>query len=152
MRTILRSSAALTAIILIFLTVAGCAGIGSPTTTYSYDPLFSFPGSKTYRWADAKPTSWRDPLVEANVRFLADRELQAKGLTPQLDKAALVVWMSYESSPNGYELRALSLNVTGAEGNALVWRGLAAGAIRTDAAAGELPKVVAGMLASFPPK
>ena len=156
MRTILRSSAALAAIILAFLTVGGCAGTGGSTTTYSYDARFSFSESRTYRWSEAKPAYGQDSLLEANVRFLADRELQAKGLTSQAEKAALIVWMSYESNPNlygyGYDLRALTLNVARPDGKELIWRGRATGAIRTDAASGELQKVVAGILANFPPK
>lgn len=153
MQTILRSSAALTAVILVFLTVGGCAGIGGgPTTTYSYDPRFSFPESRSYQWGRARPTSWGDSLLEANVRFLADRELQAKGLASQSEKAALIVWIGYESSSNGYELRELTLNVARPDGEGLVWRGLAIGPIRTDAGSGELQKVVAGILANFPPK
>jgi hypothetical protein len=156
MRTILRSGAALAAIILVFLTVGGCAGTGGSTTTYSYDPRFSFSESRTYRWGEAKPTYGQDSLLEANVRFLADRELQAKGLTSQTEKAALIFWMSYESNPDlygyGNGLRALTLNVARPDGKELVWRGLATGAIRTDAASGELRKVVAGILANFPPK
>jgi len=150
MRTIFRSSAASAAVIVLLLAVGGCAGIGAPTNTYSFDPAFSFPQSKTYQWVEARPTAWRDSLVEANVRFLADRELQAKGLT-STDKAALVVWVGYETNPNGYELRSLALSVARPDGKE-VWRGLATGTIRTDAASGELQKVVTGLLASFPPK
>jgi len=158
MRTILRSSTALAAIILVFVTVGGCAGRGGANATYSYDPRFSFPESRTYQWAEAKPTYRQDSLLEANVRFLVDRELQAKGLTSQTEKAALIVWIGYESNPNiygyayGYELRALTLNVARPGGKELVWRGLATGAIKTDAASGELQNVVAGILANFPPK
>ena len=77
MRTILRSSTALAAIILVFVTVGGCSGTGGTSATYSYDPRFSFPESKTYQWGEAKPTYRQDSLLEANVRFLVDRELQA---------------------------------------------------------------------------
>jgi hypothetical protein len=157
-RTILRSAAALAAIILVVVTVGGCASTGGATTTYSYDPRFSFPQSKTYQWGDAQPTNRRDSLLEANVRLLADRELQAKGLTPRAESAALLVWMSYESSTNiysnryGHEVQALTLNVARADSKELVWRGLATGAIRTDAGSGDLQKAVAGILGNFPPK
>ena len=147
MRTVLRS-----AIVLVLLTVGGCAGTGAPTTTYSFDPRFSFPESKTYRWGSAKPVGRRDPLVEANVQFLADRELQAKGLTLNWEQAALIVWMDYKSGPNNYELQALTLSFALPDGRELVWRGLATGPIRTDAASGDLKKVVADILANFPPK
>ena len=158
MRTILRSAAALAAIVLVFVTVGGCASTGGTTTTYSYDPRFNFPESKTYQWGEAQPTNRRDTLLEANVRFLADRELQAKGLTSRAESAALIVWLSYESSSNiysnlyGHELQALTLNVARANGKELVWRGLATGAIRTDAASGDLQKAVAAVLGNFPPK
>ncbi|HET9735814.1 MAG TPA: DUF4136 domain-containing protein [Burkholderiales bacterium] len=158
MRTILRSAAALAAIILVIVTIGGCAGTRGTTTTYSYDPRFSFPASNTYQWAEAQPTNRRDSLLEANVQFLADRELQAKGLTARAENPALLVWMSYESSTNiysdrhGHEVQALTLNVARANGRELVWRGLATGAIRTDAASGDLQKAVAGILSHFPPK
>lgn len=158
MRTILRSAAASAAIMLVFLTVGGCAGTGGTSTTYSFDPRFSFAQAKTYQWGEAQPTNRRDSLLEANVRFQADRELQAKGLTPRAESAALLVWMSYETSTNiysnrhGHEVQALTLNVARADNKELVWRGLATGAIRTDASSGDLQKAVAGILGNFPPK
>ena len=147
MRTLLRS-----AIVLVLLAAGGCAGTGAPTSTYSYDPRFNFAEWKAYRWGAAKPLSVRDPLLEANVRFLVERELQAKGLTQQWEKATLVVGVDYKSGPKEYELKELTLNFTLPEGRELVWRGLATGPIKTDAASGELQKVVAGLLANFPPK
>jgi Domain of unknown function (DUF4136) len=157
-RTILRSGAALAAVILVVVTVGGCAYTGATTSTYSYDPRFNFPQSSTYQWGEAQPANRRDSLLEANVRFLADRELQAKGLTPRAEGAALLVWMSYESSTNiysnryGHEVQALTLNVARADSKELVWRGLATGAIRTDAASEDLKLAVAAILANFPPK
>jgi len=156
MKFILRFSAVVAAFLAI-ATVGGCgtAGIGTGTT-YSYEPQFSFPGSKTYRWANAKPTYPQDPLLEANVRFLADRALEAKGFTSPTDKADLIVGMGYEvnsyGSAYGDELRALTLYISRAENNELVWRGTARGAIRTDAASGELKQAVGGILVNFPPK
>jgi len=79
-------------------------------------------GSAAYRRAEAKPIYRRDALLEANMRFLADRELEAKRVTLKTDKPDLL------------------------------WRGTAAGGIRTDAASGDLKKVVEGMLSNFPPK
>jgi Domain of unknown function (DUF4136) len=157
-RTILRSGAALAAIILVVVTVGGCAYTGATTSTYSYDPRFTFPQSTTYQWGEAQPANRRDSLLEANVRFLADRELQAKGLTSRAENAALIVWLSYETSSNiygnrsGHEVQALVLNVARADSKELVWRGLATGAIGTDAASGELQKAVAAILVNFPPK
>jgi hypothetical protein len=142
----------------VFVTVGGCASTGGGTTTYSYDPRFNFPESKTYQWGEAQPANRRDSLLEANVRFLADRELQAKGLASQAQNAALIVWLSYESGSNiygsgyGHEVQVLTLNVARADGKELVWRGLATGAIRTDAASEDLKQAVAAILANFPPK
>jgi hypothetical protein len=45
------------------------------------------------QWAEGKVAYWADPLLEANVRFLADRVLQAKGFTLKADKADSLVWM-----------------------------------------------------------
>jgi hypothetical protein len=95
--------------------------------------------------------------VDANVRFLADRDFQAKGLALTPDKPALVAWIGYESDYGGYygssyDLRVLTLNLARAADNELVWQGRAFGSIRTDASSGDLKKTVEGMLASFPPK
>jgi hypothetical protein len=46
----------------------------------------------------------------------------------------------------------LTINLTRAADNELVWQGRALGNIRTDASSGDLKKAVDGMLASFPPK
>ncbi len=55
------------------------------------------------------------------------------------------------TTPN-YELRMLTLNISRADTNDLVWRGTATGSMRTDAASGELKKAVEGILINFPPK
>ena len=75
-------------------------------------------------------------------------------MTIKTDKADLLVWMGYEFDYNSYsyELRMLTLNISRADNNELVWRGTAAGDIRTDAASGELKKAVEGILTNFPPK
>ena len=44
------------------------------------------------------------------MQVISDRLLEAKGLT-RTDQPALRFSIRYESSGNGYELRALSLNV-----------------------------------------
>jgi Domain of unknown function (DUF4136) len=156
MQSILRFSA-LIAVLAAMVIAGGCSTISKSTAvTYSYEPRFSFPQAKTYKWDQAKPTYRQDSLLEANVRFLADRQLAAKGLTSRTDKADLLVWIAYDFDPYysgyGYDLRALTLNVSRADDNQLVWRGLATGAIKTDAASGELKKAVEEMLVNFPPK
>jgi Domain of unknown function (DUF4136) len=155
MQSLLRLSAVLVA----FLAVAvlgGCGTYGTGTTvTYSYEPAFGFAASKTYRWGKARAVYRQDALVEANVRFVADREWQARGLT-RAEKADLLVWIGYEFDTESYgygtDLRALTLNVSRADSDELVWRGLATGRIKTDAASGELKAAVETMLANFPPK
>jgi len=156
MRSILRVIA-LVAVFAAIAIASGCTTISKSTTiTYSYEPRFSFPDAKTYKWDQAKPAYRQDSLLEANVRFLADRQLEAKGLTSRTDKADLLVWISYDFDPlyygYGSDLRALTLNIARAEDKNLVWRGLATGAIKTDAASGELKKAVEEMLVNFPPK
>ena len=127
---------AMVAVILALVLVGGCTTpIFGPSVTYSYEPQFSFAELKTYRWTEGR--SYGDPLLEANVRFLADRVLEAKGFTSKADKADLLVSMRYEGGYS-YELRALTLNVFRASNNELVWRGMATGAIKTDAASGDL--------------
>jgi hypothetical protein len=135
------------AVVFAVMVFGGCAG---SSVKYSYDPQFSFQGAKTYRWAEsASPYGW-DPLLEANVRFLSDRLLEAKGLT-RTDQPALRVSIRYESSGYSYELRALSLNVFRADTNQLVWRGVATGTIRSDATYGDLSAALQDILRSFPP-
>jgi Domain of unknown function (DUF4136) len=134
------------------LAVAFVGGCATPSSvTYSYEPRFSFADFKTYRWTEAKPQYWRDPLLESNVRFQADRVLQTKGFASTMDKADFVVSMRYEGS-HVYELRTLTLYVYRADNNGLVWRGVAMGAIKTDASSGDLKNAVEGILANFPPK
>ena len=147
MRTLLRS-----AIVLVLLAVGGCAGVGAPTTSYTFDPRVNFAEWKTYRWIEAKPFGRRDALMEANVRFLADRALQAKGVAQQWDKSDLILWMEYKSTSKDYEVKDLTLSFTLPEGSSPVWRGQATGIVRTDAGSGALQSVVAEMLANFPPK
>jgi hypothetical protein len=141
---------ALVAAILAVVFVGGCATPPS-SVTYSYEPRFSFAELKSYRWTEAKPQYWRDPLLESNVRFQADRVLQTKGFASTMDNAGLIVSMRYEGS-HVYELRSLTLYVYRADNNELVWRGVAMGAIKTDASSGDLKNAVEGILVNFPPK
>ncbi len=153
---------AVTAILLVVAVANGCSTVPATKITYSYDPTFSFSDSKTYAWVKPKPISASNALVEANVRFLTDRDFQARGLSLKADKPALLVWIGYESGyydyyygyygSSAYDLHVLTLNVARAEDNQLVWQGRARGNIKTDASSGELKKAVEEMLASFPPK
>jgi len=130
--------------------LGGCSTpMGGSSVKYSYDPQFGFQGAKTYRWAESGASYGWDPLLEANVRFLSDRLLESKGFT-KTDPSALTVSIRYESSGYSFELRALSLNVSRADTNQPVWRGLATGTIRTDAASGDLSAAVQGILANLP--
>jgi uncharacterized protein DUF4136 len=146
---------AVAAAVLASVVFGGCS---TTTSTYSYEPRVDFKEFKTYQWADPRQTSGQDSLTEANVRFVADRELAAKGLALKADKADLLIWAGneFDGSPytysSTYELRRLTLSISRAENKQLVWRGIAPGPIRTDAASGELKKAVEGMLANFPPK
>lgn len=71
---------ATTAILLLVAAASGCTTATDTSVTYSYDPSFSFSGPKTYAWVKSRPYG-HSALVEANVRFLADRDFQAKGLS-----------------------------------------------------------------------
>ena len=134
------------AVVFAVMVFGGCS---SPTVKYSYDPQFGFQGAKTYRWAESgHPYGW-DSLLEANVQFLSDRLLEAKGLT-RTDQAVLRVSIRYEYNYS-HELRALSLYVFKADTNQLVWRGVATGTIRTDAASSDLSAAVQDILGNFPP-
>lgn len=156
---------AVVAVILTFMILGGCCTTSKDTvTTYFYEPRVRFPELKTYQWAKATPTSRQDSLLEANVRFLADRDLEAKGLTSKTDKPDLLIWIGYGLNSPGYgydygcgygyryELRILTLNVSRANDNVLIWRGMATGSIRTDAASADLKKTVEGIMVNFPPK
>jgi hypothetical protein len=78
--------------------------------------------------------------------------LETKGLTSKTDTPALRFAIRYESSGYSHELRMLSVDVSRADTNALVWRGVATGTIRSDAASTDLSNAVQAILANFPPK
>jgi hypothetical protein len=134
---------------------SGCNTMNrSSGVTYSFDPAYSFTEAKTYSWSQVAPRYGQNALVEANVRFLTDRDFEGKGLKVA-DGPALLAWVGYESdyySSGDPEVRILTLNVARADTKALVWQGRARGNIRTDAASDELKKVVGEMLGHFPPK
>lgn len=142
---------AFAAAVLAAVLLGGCSTpFTGSSVTYTYEPRYSFTETKAYRWDEARPTYYGDSLLEANVRFLADRALEAKGWSSKADKTGLVVSMRYEFGTS-YEVRSLILSIARADDNVLVWRGMATGSIRTDAASGELKTAVEGMLANFPP-
>ena len=148
---------AVATMLLLVAAIVGCSTTPPTSVTYSFDPRFAFSDSKTYAWVKSRSNYGYNPLVDANVRFLADRDFQAKGLALTPDKPALVAWIGYESDYGGYysssyDLRVLTLNLARAADNELVWQGRALGSIRTDASSGDLKKAVDGMLAGFPPK
>ena len=139
------------AVVLAAVFFGGCStSMTGSSIKYSYDPKFGFPQAKTYRWAESGSSYGGDSLLETNVQFLSDRLLESKGFT-RTDPPALRVSIRYESSGYSHELRALSLNVFRADTNQLVWRGVATGTIRTDAASNDLPSAVQSILAGFPP-
>jgi len=140
---------ALVAVVLAVVFIGGC--VTPSSVRYWYEPQFSFAELKTYRWAETR--SQTDPLLESNVRFLADGVLQTKGFAAKTDQADFIVSMRYGGS-YAYELSALTLyvHVPRADKNELVWRGTATGSIKTDAASGDLKNAVEGILANFPPK
>jgi hypothetical protein len=135
-------------IALAVMLMSGCA----TTFKYSYDVRTKFPELKTYKWATAIGTIERDPLLETNVVVFTDRDLESKGLT-RADSAALLVWMDYSAEFNKrYQLQTLTLNIARADNREMIWRGTAAGNIKTDAASKTLERLVTRILSSFPPK
>jgi hypothetical protein len=150
---------AIATVVLMSVVLYGCGttgyGVGT-TINYSYEPRVNFSEFKTYQWPESKQTYARDPLVEANVRFVADRELASRGLTLKADQADLLIWIGSEfnigSYSPPYELRTLTLNIARADNKQLVWRGTAIGAINTGATSDNLKTAVEGILANFPPK
>jgi hypothetical protein len=137
-------------ILLAVLVMAGCG----TAIKYSYDEKARFPEFKSYQWINAYGIYRQDPLLEANVQSLADKNLAAMGMTQKPDKADLLISMGYEFDYGSYsyQLQMLTLNISRADTNELVWRGTATGTIKTDAASGDLKKAVERIMANFPPK
>ena len=140
------------------ITLTGC----SSSMKYTYDPGVNFSGAKTYQWA-ARPLlygSTQDDLLEANVRFDADRVLEAKGWKKVSDQAELVFSTDgnykYEAvagvSGSHWVLTHLELRAARRDDGKAVWRGAASGEIDTSASSSDLKEAVSRILSTFPPK
>ena len=138
-------------VLLAFLILGGCGG-GSKVVKYSHITRAGFQELKSYQWAKADGLYRQDPMLEANVQILADRDLEQKGLIKKAEKADLLIWVGYEYDYDSYsnKLRTLNLNMARADNQELVWRGTAVGDIRTDVSTGDLKKALEGILANFP--
>jgi hypothetical protein len=136
---------------LVIVLAGGCA----TTINHTYDPSTDFGPLRSYAWAPGSSIYSQTRLIEANVQFLADPLLEAKGFKRTTATPDLVIAVRLESYPSGtsesYELRMLDLNVYRADGKTLIWRGTASGSISTDAASSDLKDAVQGILAAFPP-
>jgi hypothetical protein len=112
---------------------------------------------KTYAWAPSTVGyGGHDPLLEANVQVLVDQILEQNGFTRAAEGPDLLFSVGYETrtgySHESFLIGMLTLNVYRAEQKELIWRGTASGTIHTDAASGDLNRVVESMLSTFPPK
>jgi hypothetical protein len=140
------------AVVLAVLIMGGCA----KAIKYTYNINTSFSGLNSYKWEPSSPPYRQDPLLEANVQFLADQALAKKGFTMASEKPDLLVSMSYEYEVINYkyiyQLRMITLNIYKSENKELIWRGSAFGPIKTDTASGDLRQAVQGILLNFPPK
>jgi hypothetical protein len=129
--------------------LGGCAA----TINYSYDPLADFTAGKTYSWVSGWSANRQEPLIEKNVRYVADRSLKDKGYTLSPDKPDFMISMDYESEySDPYKVRVLNLSVRRTNGRELIWQGTAAGTINADAASPDLAEAVKKILMNFPPK
>jgi hypothetical protein len=147
-----RSSVLAVVLFLSVLILGGCT-----TVNHSYDTGTNFLGLKTYAWITSSVAygayGGPDPLVEANVRFLADQLLGRKGFSKAAEKPDMLISMDYVPE-SAYELRMLTLDIYKSEPKELIWRGTASetiGYISTDAASADLRKAVEGILSKFPP-
>jgi hypothetical protein len=87
------------------------------------------------------------------VQFIADRDLEKKGLIRKAEKADLIIWMNYDAEYDKiYQLRMLTLYIARNDTREMIWRGTATGDIKTDATSKSLEEIVKGILATFPPK
>ncbi len=132
--------------------LGGCASV---TYKYTYDPAATFSGAKTYQWARSTSYAGPDALLDGNVRFHADRALEAKGWKKVADQPELVFSPSFEyeiMTIDRYQLRLLNLRASRPDTGEPVWRGTAQGSIDASATSGELKAAVNGIVATFPPK
>jgi hypothetical protein len=140
-------AALLTAMIIL----EACSGV-----KYIYNPGTSFSGLTSYKWIPASGPGRQEPLVEANVQFVADQVLEKKGFkkTSSMPDLLISIENEYElsSSYEGYQLRMLTLNIYRRENMELIWRATAPGSINADAASNDLKSAVQDILAKFPPK
>jgi hypothetical protein len=137
------------AVILAATILVGCG----PSIKYSYDARTNFPELKTYQWGPSGGAYRLDPLLETNVQFIADRDLEKKGLIRKAEKADLIIWMNYDAEYDKiYQLRMLTLYIARNDTREMIWRGTATGDIKTDATSKSLEEIVKGILATFPPK
>ncbi len=128
--------------------IAGCA----PAINYSFDPASSYSGLKSYTWAKGVTGQTQD-LVLKNVQYYADQVLEKKGFQKTTEHPDMQMSATYETEMDryGYQIRMLTLRVQTTDGEQLVWRGTATGAIDTDASSNDLQKAVEKILESFPP-
>jgi hypothetical protein len=142
----------------LLLATVGLSACAGGRFIYSSDPSARFPEARTYQWAPTSVLVIADPLLEANVRFQADRVLEAKGFRKAAEGAELLVSMTYEYEVGSYyrrtgdRLRLLTLGVARAQNREPLWRGTAAGPIEIGSGSGDLEGAVKGILASFPPR
>jgi hypothetical protein len=137
------------AVLLVFLILCGCG-----SNKYSHVTRTGIQEFKSYQWTKADGLYRQDPVLEANVQFLTDHDLEQKGFVKKTENADLLIRISYAYDYDGSsnKLRTLNLTVSRADNNELVWRGTAMGDIRTDASTSDLKKALGGILANFPPK
>lgn len=130
------------------LMIAGCA----PTINYSFDPASSYGGLKSYTWSKGVMGQTQD-LVLKNVEYYADQVLEKKGFQQSAENPDMQMSATYESEMDryGYRIRMLTIRVQKADGEHLVWRGTATGAIDTDGDSDDLRKAVEKILETFPP-
>ena len=130
----------------------GCA---AKAINHAYDPSANFGTVRRYAWAPGSPSYSPNSLVKATVQSIADPLLEKKGLQRVMSSPDAVIAIRLDNYPVGtsgsYEVRFLDLSVYRADGQTLMWRGTASGAISTDAASSDLRTAVEGILAAFPP-
>ena len=152
LKTIARFGSIVSLLLASAVILAGCAA----SISYTFDPAASFTGLRTYNWMTAGTMAQTADLVVKNVQYQADQVLGKKGFTKTTENPDMLIWMTYENeigiNQYGYQLRMLTLGIQNAGSKQLIWQGSATGTINTDAASGDLKKVVDGILANFPPK